>query len=64
MTSWQPISEAPKRKTPMIVVRGVLASGYVTDPWAVWWDDIDCEWVRWPHKEPPTHFCELPEFAP
>lgn len=55
---WQSIDSAPKKKTPMIVVMGVLASGYQTDPWCVWWqEDV---WHRWPHKESPTHWAPLP----
>jgi hypothetical protein len=59
---WQPIETAPKKKAPMIVVMGILSSGYVTDPWCVWWEDFeDGGWVRWPHKESPTYWMPLPE---
>lgn len=62
--NWLPIETAPKARTPMIVVCGILSSGYVTDPWCVWWDEgkdgEDGVWVRWPHREPPTHWHPLP----
>lgn len=55
---WLPIETAPRERDPMIVVRGILSSGYVTDPWCVWWQDS--AWIRWPHKEQPTHWLPLP----
>ena len=55
---WLPIETAPKERTPMIVVLGILTSGYVTDPWCVWWQED--AWQRWPHKEAPTHWMPLP----
>lgn len=61
MFEWQPIDTAPRERAPMIVVRGILSSGYVTDPWCVWWDG---EWVRWPHEEQPTHWLPLPPLEP
>lgn len=55
---WLPIETAPKARYPMIVVRGTLRSGYITDPWCVWRDGE--KWVRWPHREPPTEWTPLP----
>lgn len=55
---WLPIETAPRQRNPMIAVMGILDSGYVTDPWCVWWQEG--EWQRWPHKEQPTHWIPLP----
>ena len=61
---WQPIETAPKAKKPMIVVIARLPSGYLSDPYCVWYDEYRVgalsDWVRWPHSFPPTHWMPLP----
>lgn len=48
----------------MFVVRGfdvlTIATGikYTTDPYCVWYEEG--EFVRWPHRFPPTHWMPLP----
>lgn len=68
---WKPINELPeylKETRRMFVVKAIDVAPmeavpdyrYNSDPWCVWFDG-NGGFVRWPHKYPPTHFCELPE---
>lgn len=64
---WRPIEELPqlyKDTRKMFVVRGYLPYGnnktYTSDPYCVWLNKPNTEFVRWPHPYPPTEFVELP----
>ena len=63
---WQPIETAPKNGRAMFVVQALDVCNsftgnrpYTTDPYCVWPDDI-CDFARWPHPFPPTHWMPLP----
>jgi len=66
---WRPIAELPqvyKDTRRMFVVRGrapmQYVGEYITDPYCVWLNKANTEYVRWPHKDiQPTEFMELPE---
>lgn len=63
LREWQPITGTPVHMK-MILACAInppeLGQKYTTDPWAVWWDEKAKEYVRWPHKFPPTHYSEIP----
>lgn len=64
---WKKIENLPEKYTnshKMFVVKGIdiPRTGwfkYTTDPYCVWYEKG--KFVRWPHKFPPTHYCDLPE---
>ena len=66
---WKKIENLPeeyKDSVKMFVVRAIDILPYVdspfkytTDPYAVW--RMNGEYHRWPHKFPPTQYCELPD---
>lgn len=62
---WQPIETAPTDTKTMFVVRAFdikpfpeYTDLYTTDPYCIWVEDG--EFVRWPHRFPPTHWMPLP----
>ena len=67
--SWQPIEDLPakfKTSREMFVVKAIKVNfenvkSYTSDPYCVWYDKHNGNFLRWPHPFKPTHFCELPE---
>jgi hypothetical protein len=61
MSEWQPIKTAPKDRTIIVLGAYYPKTDIWGDPWACWWGPGAGEWMRWPHKHPPTHWMPLPE---
>ncbi len=57
---WRSIDTAPKNSGRQFLVIGVNVMGgtYTTDLHCVW--TRNGEFVRWPHKFPPTHWMPIP----
>ena len=58
---WKPIETAPvfPDMKSFVVIGYFPDRNYWTDPWGVF-RDADNNFVRWPHKDPPTYWLELP----
>lgn len=64
IAQYRPLSELPKDmgKEMFVVIAIDVIVGtrkYTSDPYCVWREGED--FIRWPHKFDPTHFCLLPK---